>query len=442
MVIAHGWHDSLESSWSGDIASSLTVQSKDGKVAILGWDWSAGSTGKVGTSSTPGLFPSVAADLFTAGLVNASWSASNGKQQGKLLAEDMQKIGIDPSRMQLIGHSNGSAVVGSAANLIASKLGRVERITLLDAPNLYLGEIPQADVLLVETPLKILLLTSVNAGQYVNINSAWQIENYFSNGIEGRSALGFGSPINNSSNVFNGRVYPGNIWYGGDLAYDHSRIHDWYAIHSDPDNADLAGVNWSILNPENGWRAGQFTEQGYNTAIFGTRSVGAQQFIRTVTGVIDTFDGIFDWAGQHAESLVADANHGLSAGLSTGSDGYLVRELTIPTDADFMTFDFKVVTPGAYLTVQFGEDVIFYENFLDVTDWMTSESLFVGQWAGETNELIFILHKNSDDTALIYVDNITFEHVEVGAFAVPEPASLGILGIGALGLLVRRRRAA
>ena len=58
--------------------------------------------------------------------------------QGRLLAAQLARAGLDPGRTHLIGHSAGGMVVTAAASICAAEWGRpVAQLTLLDPATYY-----------------------------------------------------------------------------------------------------------------------------------------------------------------------------------------------------------------------------------------------------------------------------------------------------------------
>ncbi len=270
VVIAHGWNDGVfdassgtVTGWIADMAETLHLQNSDAN--ILAWDWHTQAVSVVGLPAIP-----ILVDIPIEGLDGAERSALRGGiAVGTQLANELKTLGIHNNNLQLIGHSNGGAVVGQAAYVLSSSGGGpVERITTLDVPRLLLGEVPLADIgaalgysIDVDLISPDKLLRGVDASRFVRINTATEVEAYYSNGIAGRLSLGFGAPLNSASNVFNGRVYP-----GGALQVDHLRIPDWYTTahgaSPGPDEYKM-GITRSILSPTGTLPIGTYTEQGY-----------------------------------------------------------------------------------------------------------------------------------------------------------------------------------
>jgi The GLUG motif len=408
VVITHGWHDGIDqSSWTSNLAALLHAQ--DGTVAILAWDWR--------NLANPSGTADPLIDISNSGLMMAAASASCGAQTGKLLAQDLLALKIDSNQTQLIGHSNGGAVIGSAAHVLAQQDSmHVKRLTTLDTPDLSLTEIITADFLGLFTFdwFSWQLYTSVHATDYIDNRDVQQVDAYFSDGLDGRNAFGFGSPLANHGvdNVFNGKLATdGSLFDGIWENADHIRARVWYT-RNDPSNPNVAGASWSILNQTNGWHSGNYDETGYNTGAFpNDPPVASPVWVyRPLTCL--TFDQAETWQGQHA--TITDTGleaHGFACRIQTGSDGYLFKDINIPTDAEYLTFDYLVESPGAYLTLQFGDNVILYQDLTSPTDWITTEHLYVGLWAGQTDTLLFTLHQASDTNSSLLVDNITFSTV-------------------------------
>ena len=438
VVITHGWNGQIaDTGWTASMASALYKQA-NGNANILGYDWHAQAVSIPGQAAV-----SVPIDVLAEGLSGAAASARRGNLEGVTLANDLHNLGVNDSNLQLIGHSNGGAVVGSAAsNLLALGGQPVERITTLDAPNLSLGEVPAADLGAVVGGIvpPWTLLTRVNAMQYVHANTASQVEVYYSDGVLGRSVFGLGSPLLGSSatNVFNGRIYPNtqNFDPFDFSTYDHFRIPGWYlqTVAAAPGQGQfVAGINWAITSPNAGnWQAGNFTEQGYNTGVFGQTSVTQQNVQHLVNVTVDGFEDGTNWLGQQAQVFMRDAGNaavgifggngsqlqgGIRPADGSGGNGYLYRDVSIPQNASYLTYDLMVRTPSAgdFLTVSLGSEVIDYQP-LDTADtsFRTVDPIFVGDYAGQTETLLFTLNHVGTGTPLILLDNITFS-------AVPQP---------------------
>ena len=436
VVIAHGWktadgNSNLFASDSkiSEIAKTLYLQ--DSSANILAWDWQ-----NQAVSNPGGPLLKAFEDIQQEGLRGAAESARRGgEQQGKLLANELKGLHIGNDKLQLIGHSNGGAVIGAAASELALSGQKVKRITTLDTPNLYLGE-PPLTVLLSSLrrwwnpPYRIdsnLLSTGVNAMQYVKADSALQVEVYYSALEEGRNAFGFGFLLShsNDNNVFNGMIYPGNVTNPFDSnQYDHFRIIDWYCgkdrtpLSPEPGQF-IAGLNWSILSTDsNDFNVGTYAEQSFNSGVFGQFTSAQTPPLTPKKIWWDNFDTVSDvisnatrnWFAQHVEIFMRDIRN-FAVKIMSGSDGYLWQDMSIPQDASYLTFDMKVETPeaGDFLTVSIGDEVIYYKslNTADSNFW-TVDPIFIGDFAGQTETLLFALNHVGDGTPSILIDNVTF----------------------------------
>jgi len=444
VVIAHGWGGAIDGSTNNptmisNIAAALFDQ--DSSANILAWDWR-----EQAAVSNGGLVYDIRAE----GLKGAALCATRGSIQGVSLAHELQNLHIGNDNLQLIGHSNGGAVVGAAGSELARSGQTVKRITTLDTPNLTLSEVPFAGTLVF--PNLSLKSTTVNAMQYVHPEAATQVEVYYSGppGDAGRAAFGFGAPIAATySNVFNGQVY-------ADIAVDllspstwdnidHLRIPARYSKGRSGANPGqdqfVAAIDWSILSPNattNPWRSANAAEQGFDTGVFKTTSITAPASIFLAKRSVDDFTNGNRWFGQHASIVAVDNNGNCAAQLRSGSDGYLFRDVSIPADAYYLTFDLKIQTPGSgdFLTVSLGDELLFYKA-LDAIDgdFKTVDPIYVGEFAGQTETLLFALNHVGSETPSILIDNVTFS-------AVPEPSSIVLFSIGVISLLLfaRKRR--
>ena len=84
-------------------------------------------------------------------------------------------------------------------------------------------QVPQARLASMGVTNPLLVPTGVNAMRYLHANTASQVEVYYSGGLLGRTAGGFGAPLVDSgaNNIFNGEVFPGTPL---PLNIDHTRL--------------------------------------------------------------------------------------------------------------------------------------------------------------------------------------------------------------------------
>ncbi len=433
VVIVHGWGAAID----GSIANPTQISkmaaaffNKNPLANILGWDWSVQAVvtlpdGKKAASGTIGYLQDIRAE----GLNGAAISAQAGSIQGIFLAHELQALHIDNSNLQLIGHSNGGAVVGKAASVLSQYGQLVKRVTILDAPCLKLSEVPESvwGVLgvyaFVDSPN--LLNTTVNAMQYIHPESASQVEIYYSGtniigGFSGRSALGLGSSLNNlgANNVFNGDIYPGqSVNLPAPSTIDHLRILDWYTDDKSgtPTSGGqfFAGINLSILCSQgSNFKSGNYIEQGLNSHIFGTivPPVWSNQsfWLAKIDG--DNFEEGINWLGQHVQIFMYDVKKA-AIRITSGSDGYFYRDESIPSNASYLTFDLMVENPdvGDFLTLTLGNEILYYKS-LDTVDsnFLTVDPIFIGNFSGQTEALLFTLNHVGNSFPSILLGNIKF----------------------------------
>ena len=109
-------------------------------------------------------------------------------------------------------------------------------------------------------------------------------------------------------------------------------------------------------------QAGNFTEQGYNTGVFGQTSVTQQNVQHLVNVTVDGFEDGTNWLGQQAQVFMRDAGNaavgifggngsqlqgGIRPADGSGGNGYLYRDVSIPQNASYLTYDLMVRTPSA-----------------------------------------------------------------------------------------------
>ena len=105
------------------------------------------------------------------------------------------------------------------------------------------------------------------------------------------------------------------------------------------------------------------------------------------------------------------------------------HEFTFPYDVMAFGADFRTTTSGAMLTATMAGETIAFDDYLAdpgtgflgvVSDTPFTTVVFDADGGGYTNEQF-------------YMDDLSFSNI-------PEPATLSLLGLGALGLVRRRRR--
>jgi uncharacterized repeat protein (TIGR03803 family) len=399
IVIAHGWCGSIsntpDSGGSDNWTMRMAKQAEriaNQNVNVLAWDWHEAAN----PAGVSWLTPFVQ-DFFTnVQMINdAAESARNGNVEGGKLAVELKLIGINPTQTQLIGFSNGGAVMIAAANTLHALTGqKIQRLTTLDSPNI--------------TPLGV----PVNATKYINPSMAQEIEVYYSSD---RLDFGFGARVS-GSNVFNGEVYP----TGNPPSPEHLLVPDWYtnlgetATIPHAPNPNVRGMNWSIISPNcpSTWFAEDCKELVANTGIFNSMYVGVElRAAKPTTLKQMNFSSGEEYQGTHA-ATVTDPVRSYVANLWGNSDGYLFKTITIPADAIVMTFDMKVVTvvSGDYITLSFGDKVLFCEDITDVdSNFVTTLPIPIPDLAGQTDTLLFTLHHDTDTPgSSVLLDNITF----------------------------------
>ncbi len=141
-LIVHGWNAAIGD--FNEIAEAITRTNPEDTVLLLDWTEASGGSAedaKVG-------------DIFNGGvLVAASWIGSVAEK----VAQQLKDWGLDPSSLNLVGHSIGSLMASEIAWQLKNtqELGNVQSITALDPPS-EAGLCPTTEVLDLATGQPIL----------------------------------------------------------------------------------------------------------------------------------------------------------------------------------------------------------------------------------------------------------------------------------------------
>jgi pimeloyl-ACP methyl ester carboxylesterase len=419
VVIVHGWHGKIDDQHFVDMAKEFDTlrENSCANCNILAWDWQ--------DEANPLGLPHQLLEIPVVGLEGAAAAIRNGSNQGKLLARELNELGLSPDRIQLIGHSAGAAVIGGAASstLAITVDQKIKRLTLLDAPQLQLDEIPEAvfglEVLealgLPATHVSAIQNTYADALKFVDDETAQQVEVYHASGDDNRLLLGFGGPLpdRGSPNVFNAQLAPDASRFDvldcigtSEHCGMHSEAPEWY--YGNRIQSSIFYGNGDNFIP------GNFIEQLPSTGIFNETAIAEKTGPSLREIARETFETASTWSGTHALPITGSTVglDGIVMRVFENSDGYLYREIALPSDAEFLTFDLAIENAGDgdYLTVSLGPDVLYYEELglFNESGFQTVKPIFVGDHAGTTATLLFALRSVGDANASVLLDNISF----------------------------------
>ncbi|HEV8606105.1 MAG TPA: PA14 domain-containing protein [Tepidisphaeraceae bacterium] len=208
-------------------------------------------------------------------------------------------------------------------------------------------------------------------------------------------------------------------------------------------NQDLAGLNVATADPNSQTLdlaspavAGQF----HSVRVYAANLVTAKAALYNAivnanqAGALDPLDGIRD-SGLHASS-------GIGLAVLSGSDNVFIR----PTKTGDLNLDGNVTISdfidlasnfGTVGTATWQEGDLNYDRNVTISDFIDLASNFGSSYAGAAAPV-----SSSDlQTLASFASSIGVDPSVIGS-AVPEPTTLSLLAIGAMGLMSRRRRKA
>ena len=115
----------------------------------------------------------------------------------------------------------------------------------------------------------------------------------------------------------------------------------------------------------------------------------------------------------------------------------------VPLNAAYIEFEYfwDSLGDGDWLSVYFGDTLLFSSLGIDFigNDYLSSGLLWIGQFAGETDQLLFALNSVGDSNAELSIRNLRVFYAEPES-SVPEPSTALLLLIGIISLTCFRHR--
>ncbi len=257
------------------------------------------------------------------------------------IVRTLQQVGYSGD-LHLIGHSLGGEVATEVARLLCSEGGthaKASQITLLDSP---FANIPLAPTYVLDWPNGF-------------------VDNYYSDA---------GLLVGNIAGAYNYFLVYGFL--------DHSYAHEWY-YDTVIDDWRAEGFYWSkagggwqdIPRPNSQWQVPRWHNEVFSSLVGGIKSFG-----NVITKI-----------GETGEEVVT---------LIKGSPAYAWMDVAVPSDARWMSLDFRFVSPGSgdYLQVQLADSVVFIYVGTDFSaeGYLNTGMLDVTSFAGQTARLLLALN--------------------------------------------------
>jgi len=347
---------------------------------------------------------------------------TNAAKHGVRLGDSLLAHGIRPDlhKIHLIGSSYGGVVCAEAAKMLAKSGSKVQQITTLDTPAVYVHAVKE----------------------YIEPEFAERVEVLYYDWHTCLAGGGTGGPVKtNESNVFNLKLNPHHYPLPSDFPL-HFRVSDWYEesiINSNSICENEYGFGWSVsLNPTgwhwDDWPLGNEEEtrdgKGCLTSIV---DLIAEDVMKAGDKVKDTFDSAKTFFGNNA-LLIIDKIKNSSVKLfppeevqqsqyeiftfakmdllTDTNDSYIYKEVNIPPGSDEIALDvrFSAVGEGDKLTVSVGDEILIVIDAYasGVSDIYQTYYASVSDYAGQTAIVQIALRLSGTGQTVALIDNLRF----------------------------------
>jgi len=371
VVITHGLYGSASDPWLSDLASAIEEELSPNPPNICLYDWEKMSSPRDYFEGAPEWLSDLAF-IRPFGLAHG-WELANWITE----QIDLNRINTNKP-IHLIGHSAGGFVVGQCAKILSNT---VTQATMLDTP----------------FPLRRHFEAYPGPGnveRYISSAFGKWVDQFTTDDDVDRLWLGNLPEIAQTADYYRGKtrtdLHP--------TVEHHSSVCSWY--RATVTNGTTDGFYFSPLT-DNGFHGYAIQATGLAATESGGTTTLDTGSTNTPITAFQTFGNVVNIAETYTITEAINAG--------------VYKSIELPVGVQYLSFRYRFTTPGDgdYLTVHWGTNALLYVG-LDIPlsrDDFVTEDVWIADWAGQTNDLIFKLISRGDTNAVLVIDSISFETI-------------------------------